>query len=71
MTATTIDISVAELERLLDGGEDDDWYALVKAKIANGCVRIVAHHVDGSLCWDHVLAVGDSVTFHWTFRITG
>lgn len=70
MVVIDIPISLAELERLLDGGGDDDWINLIRVRFERNGVRFDARDMNGNQVWSRNLGVGDSVTFQWKFNIS-
>lgn len=63
-------ISVAELQALLDGGDENDWIPILKVRQEAGCVQAQVTTIHGEqISPDAVLRPGDSFRLTYTFDL--
>lgn len=67
---TVIDVSIAELQALLDGGDDEDWVVLCKVRLLadrTAVVRVMDIHGEhGPDAW---VRPGDTVSVNYTLNL--
>lgn len=71
MSMTNVDVSVAQLRAMLDGGDDDDWVAVAKVRVDNGAVVFRLLSIDGDVLHEVRVAPSDTVVVHYTLDVTG
>jgi hypothetical protein len=63
------DLSIRELQLMLDGGGEDDWIAIVKVRPEKNGARIRVQRVTGELIQELFVVAGDELKVTYTMQV--